>query len=50
MATIEDFKKIVSDSKNEGYTLVGYGAAAKGMTFLNFADGKHINMYLFRKN
>ena len=37
---VEDFKKIVSDSKNEGYTLVGYGAAAKGMTFLNFADVK----------
>jgi len=37
---VEDFKKIVSDSKNEGYTLVGYGAAAKGMTFLNFADIK----------
>ena len=37
---VEDFKKIVKSSKNEGYTLVGYGAAAKGMTLLNFADIK----------
>ena len=35
---VEDFKGMVSDSKREGYRLVGYGAAAKGMTFLNFAD------------
>jgi 2-polyprenyl-3-methyl-5-hydroxy-6-metoxy-1,4-benzoquinol methylase len=37
---VEDFRKIVNDSKSEGYTLIGYGAAAKGMTFLNFADVK----------
>jgi DNA polymerase/3'-5' exonuclease PolX len=37
---VEDFKKIVNSSKNEGYKLIGYGAAAKGMTFLNFADIK----------
>ena len=35
---VEDFKEMVSNSKREGYRLVGYGAAAKGMTFLNFAD------------
>lgn len=28
----------VGDFKNKGYTLVGYGAAAKGNTLLNFAD------------
>ena len=31
---------MVEDSKREGFKLVGYGAAAKGMTFLNFADVK----------
>ena len=37
---VSDFKQLVQDSKKEGFELVGYGAAAKGMTFLNFADVK----------
>ena len=35
---VSDFKELVQNSKREGFKLVGYGAAAKGMTFLNFAD------------
>jgi ubiquinone/menaquinone biosynthesis C-methylase UbiE len=35
---VDDFKELVENSKREGFKLVGYGAAAKGMTFLNFAD------------
>ena len=34
---VDDFKELVQNSKREGFKLVGYGAAAKGMTFLNFA-------------
>jgi len=30
-------KKKLKEFKNEGYTLIGYGAAAKGNTLLNFA-------------
>ena len=37
---VSDFKELVQNSKREGFKLVGYGAAAKGMTFLNFADVK----------
>jgi|TARA_R100000008_G_C3579883_1_gene167746 SAM-dependent methyltransferase len=37
---VSDFKELVNNSKREGFKLVGYGAAAKGMTFLNFADVK----------
>jgi len=37
---VNDFKELVENSKGEGFKLVGYGAAAKGMTFLNFADVK----------
>ena len=37
---VNDFKELVEDSKREGFKLVGYGAAAKGMTFLHFADVK----------
>ena len=35
---VSDFKELVKNSKREGFELIGYGAAAKGMTFLNFAD------------
>ena len=34
---VSDFKELVRNSKREGFKLVGYGAAAKGMTLLNFA-------------
>tara|TARA_A100001515_G_scaffold22342_1_gene17018 strand:+ start:590 stop:1804 length:1215 start_codon:yes stop_codon:yes gene_type:complete len=34
---VDDFKRLTKDSKLNGFKLVGYGAAAKGMTFLNFA-------------
>jgi 2-polyprenyl-3-methyl-5-hydroxy-6-metoxy-1,4-benzoquinol methylase len=37
---VSDFKESVENSKREGFKLVGYGAAAKGMTFLNFAGVK----------
>ena len=37
---VSDFKELVQNSKREGFKLVGYGAAAKGMTFLNFAGAK----------
>ena len=35
---VSEFKKIIDDNKKWGFKFVGYGAAAKGMTFLNFAD------------
>ena len=34
---VEDFRKAVEEYKADGYKVVGYGAAAKGNTFLNFA-------------
>ena len=37
---VENFKLLVEQSRSEGYKIVGYGAAAKGMTFLNFTDIK----------
>ena len=37
---VSDFKELVQNSKREGFKLIGYGAAAKGMTFLNFAGVK----------
>ena len=37
---VNDFKELVENYKGEGFKLVGYGAAAKGMTFLNFTDVK----------
>jgi len=37
---VEEFRTIVNEYKNNGYKIIGYGAAAKGMTFLNFADVK----------
>ena len=35
---VEDFKKVIAQYRANGYTVIGYGAAAKGMTFLNFAQ------------
>jgi len=32
------FKKTIEEYRNKGYDVIGYGAAAKGMTFLNFAQ------------
>ena len=40
LEVVNDFKELVENSKREGFKLVGYGAAAKGMTFLNFTDVK----------
>jgi len=37
---ITEFKKVISFYKQNGYNIIGYGAAAKGNTFLNFADVK----------
>lgn len=34
----EDFKKAVEAYRSQGEVVVGYGAAAKGMTVLNFGD------------
>jgi len=35
---VDLFKLLIDDSRREGYKIVGYGAAAKGMTLLNFAQ------------
>jgi len=35
---VHRFKDTVESHRKDGYKIVGYGAAAKGMTFLNFAD------------
>ena len=37
---VDEFQQYVTHYRNEGFELIGYGAAAKGMTFLNFADVK----------
>jgi hypothetical protein len=37
---IKDTKKTIDEYKKKGYLVVGYGAAAKGNTFLNAADIK----------
>jgi len=34
----EDLKKTIIDYRGQGYVVAGYGAAAKGMTVLNFGD------------
>jgi len=34
---VDLFKLLIDDSRKEGYHIIGYGAAAKGMTLLNFA-------------
>ena len=35
---VDEFKQFTDLYRSKGFELVGYGAAAKGMTFLNFAD------------
>ena len=35
---VDSFKLIIDDCRDFGYHIVGYGAAAKGMTLLNFAQ------------
>jgi hypothetical protein len=35
---VDKFKLLISESRRDGYQIVGYGAAAKGMTLLNFAE------------
>lgn len=37
---VSEFKSSVSNFKSLGYKVIGYGAAAKGNTFLNFANVK----------
>lgn len=37
---VENFRETIISHREDGYKIVGYGAAAKGMTFLNFADVK----------
>ena len=34
---VEKFKRVVEEYRTNGYKIVGYGAPAKGNTFLNFA-------------
>lgn len=38
ISLVNDFKKNVESFRVKGYKIIGYGAAAKGNTFLNFAD------------
>lgn len=40
MFIIDKFKNVIEEYKNKGYLIVGYGAAAKGNTFLNAAKVK----------
>jgi 2-polyprenyl-3-methyl-5-hydroxy-6-metoxy-1,4-benzoquinol methylase len=35
-----DFTYQIQSAREDGYTIIGYGAAAKGMTFLNFTNEK----------
>ena len=35
---VDHFKLIIDTAKIDGYHIIGYGAAAKGMTLLNFAE------------
>ena len=37
---VNEFKKVITDHRANEYKIIGYGAAAKGNTFLNFADVK----------
>lgn len=34
----EEFRNVIDDHNKKGYKIIGYGAAAKGNTLLNFAD------------
>jgi hypothetical protein len=36
----DDFVQRINQYKQKGYIIIGYGAAAKGMTFLNFCNTK----------
>jgi 2-polyprenyl-3-methyl-5-hydroxy-6-metoxy-1,4-benzoquinol methylase len=36
----DDMRSMISNLKQQGYKIIGYGAAAKGNTFLNFAKFK----------
>jgi hypothetical protein len=38
ISLVDDFKTTIHKFKEDGYKIIGYGAAAKGMTFLNFAE------------
>lgn len=33
---VEDLKKVINEYRSQGYVIAGYGAAAKGMTLINF--------------
>lgn len=35
---VEDLKQTITDYRGDGYVVAGYGAAAKGMTLINFGD------------
>jgi len=37
---VKEFKEVIDSYRDKGFIIVGYGAAAKGMTFLNFANRK----------
>lgn len=37
-ATVNEMKDKIQTYRNNGYTVVGYGAAAKGMTLLNYSN------------
>jgi hypothetical protein len=37
VSNVDNLKHIISIIKDDGYKIVGYGAAAKGMTLLNYA-------------
>lgn len=38
--SVKKFRETVSNYRNQGYKIIGYGAAAKGMTVLNFTNVK----------
>ena len=38
MSIVDHFKLIIDTARIDGYHIIGYGAAAKGMTLLNFAE------------
>ena len=37
---VDEFVNVIQRYRDNGYKIIGYGAAAKGMTFLNFANVK----------
>lgn len=40
VSVVKDFKTTIEQYRSKGFKIIGYGAAAKGMTFLNFANTK----------